>query len=88
MANVNRAEFERRGWFSCDTSARGSLSWEEFLDLTIPNANEREQKIVSELYRVLIIRTKINEKLKKQIKDICPILIKGSIEEGRKTKEA
>lgn len=26
MANVNRSEFERRGWFSCDTSARGSLS--------------------------------------------------------------
>lgn len=86
MANVNRPEFERRGWFSCDTSARGSLSWDEFLDLTIPNANEREQKIVSELHRVLIIRTKINEKLKKQIKDICPILIKGSIEEGRKTE--
>ena len=29
-----------------------------------------------------------NEKLKAQIKDICPILIKGSIEEARKTKEA
>ena len=26
MANVNRSEFERRGWFSCDASARGSLS--------------------------------------------------------------
>ena len=26
----------------------------------------------------------INEKLKQQIKDICPILIKGSIEEARK----
>ena len=33
-------------------------------------------------------RKKINEKLKAQIKDICPILIKGSVEEGRKTKEA
>ena len=31
---------------------------------------------------------KENEKLKAQIKDICPILIKGSIEEARKTKEA
>ena len=31
---------------------------------------------------------KINEKLKAQIKDICPILIKGSIEEARKTREA
>lgn len=84
MANVNRSEFERRGWFSCDTSARGSLSWEEFLNLTIPNANKREQEIVSELHRVLISRTEINEKLKAQIKDICPILIKGSIEEARR----
>ncbi|MBD9273653.1 MAG: restriction endonuclease subunit S, partial [Clostridium sp.] len=35
-----------------------------------------------------ITRKEINEKLKAQIKDICPILIKGSIEEARKTKEA
>lgn len=88
MANVNRSEFERRGWFSCDTSARGSLSWEEFLGLSIPNADEREQEIVAELHNILILRTQINEKLKAQIKDICPILIKGSIEEARKAKEA
>ena len=87
MANVNRSEFERKGWFSCDTSARGSLSWEEFMNLSIPNPAEREQEIVSELYKVLIMRTRINEKLKAQIKDICPILIKGSIEEARDTKE-
>lgn len=88
MANVNRSEFERRGWFSCDTSARGSLSWDEFLNLKIPDADEKEQVIVSELHRVLLARTDINEKLKAQIRDICPILIKGSIEEARKAKEA
>ena len=87
MANVNRLEFERRGWFSCDASARGSLSWEEFMDLTIPDADEREQQIISELYRAQITRSEINEKLKSQIKDICPILIKGSVEEGKKSKE-
>lgn len=84
MANVNRSEFERRGWFSCDTSARGSLSWDEFLNLKIPDADEKEQVIVSELHRLLLTRTEINEKLKKQIKDICPILIKGSVEEAKK----
>lgn len=31
-----------------------------------------------------VVRIEINEKLKSQIKNICPILIKGSIEEGRK----
>ena len=88
MVNVNRLEFERRGWFSCDTSARGSLSWGEFLDLPIPNASKKEQSIIAELHKVFILRTEINEKLKAQIKDICPILIKGSIEEAKKTKEA
>ena len=30
-----------------------------------------------------ILRKKINEQLKAQIKDICPILIRGSLEEGK-----
>ena len=82
MANVNRSEFERCGWFSCDASARGSLPWSEFVNLKIPSATEAEQTTVSDLYNALIIRTSINEKLKSQIKNICPVLIKGSLEEG------
>lgn len=84
MVTVNRSEFERRGWFSCDTSARGSLPWGEFLNLVIPNADNNEQTIISKLYRALIERTNINNKLKEYIKDICPILIKGSLEEANK----
>ena len=84
MTCVNRPEFERRGWFSCDTSARGSLSWDEFMKLKIPNATDEEQSIISKLYKMQVVRIEINEKLKSQIKNICPILIKGSIEEGRK----
>lgn len=84
MTCVNRPEFERRSWFSCDTSARGSLSWDEFMKLKIPNATDEEQSIISKLYKMQVVRIEINEKLKSQIKNICPILIKGSIEEGRK----
>ncbi|MBS5360337.1 type I restriction endonuclease subunit S [Finegoldia magna] len=84
MLNVNRSEFERRGWFSCDSSARASLPWIEFCNLTIPKATEEEQEIVGYIYQSLLLRTNINNKLKAQIKDICPILIKGSIEEARK----
>lgn len=83
MANVNRSEFERRGWFFCDSSARGSLSWELFLELEIPVASASEQNIVSELYKVAMLRSEINQRLKKQIKNICPVLIKGSIEEAK-----
>ena len=38
---------------------------------------------LAELYHVYTKRKEINEILKAQIRDICPILIKGSIEEGR-----
>lgn len=84
MATVNRYEFERRGWFSCDTGTRGSLPWNEFLKLTIPDANVSEQKNVSMLHSSLNNRVATSNRLKQQIKDICPILIKGSIEDGRK----
>lgn len=45
-----------------------------------------QQSIVN-IYTVYKARKEINEKLKTQIKDICPILIKGSLDEGRKSKE-
>jgi type I restriction enzyme S subunit len=82
MINVSRYEFERRAWFSCDTSARGSLSWSEFCNLEIPNASFEQQKNIANLYRAYKCRCNINERLKMQIKDICPILIKGAVEEG------
>ena len=61
---------------------------ENFWICLFPNASKKEQSIIAELHKVFILRTEINEKLKAQIKDICPILIKGSIEEAKKTKEA
>lgn len=82
MAFVSRSEFERRAWFSCDTSARGSLAWEEFINLKIPEPSNYYQKIISNLSLVLLERQEINEKLKEQIKSMCPILIKGAMEEA------
>lgn len=38
------------------------------------------QKAIVGIYETYTIRKEINEKLKAQIKDICPILIKGSLE--------
>lgn len=43
------------------------------------------QKAIAEVYTVYNKRKKINEQLKAQIKDICPILIRGSLEDGGET---
>ena len=80
MSYINRSEFERRSWFSCDTSLRGSLPWEEFCNLMIPNASKEEQLVISNIYDVIMFRTKINDKMKALIKNLCPLLIKGSQE--------
>lgn len=41
-----------------------------------------EQMALVEMFKALELRKAINEQLKTQLKDICPILIKGSIEEA------
>ena len=57
-------------------------------NVSLPIPNLEIQKSIVEIYEAYRTRKEINEKLKAQIKDICPILIKGSIEEAKKTKEA
>ena len=56
------------------------------VEFPIPDI-EIQQDIVN-IFETYNTRRDINEKLKAQIKDICPILIKGSIEEAREAKEA
>lgn len=83
-----RAEFDRYARFHSWGSARETFSFEDMKDVSIPIPNLEIQKSIVEIHEAYITRKEINEKLKSQIKDICPILIKGSIEEARKTKEA
>ena len=42
------------------------------------------QKDIVDIFTVYKERKSINDRLKSQIKVICPVLIKGSIEEARK----
>ena len=83
MMWFSRAESDRRGWFMSDSSIRTNLDLDRFYEINIPVPNMDMQKSIVELYSVYIMRRKISEKLKAQIKDIWPILIKGSLEEGR-----
>lgn len=84
----NRTEFDRYARFHSWGSARETFTWDDLIKVEIPIADITVQKSIADIYKVYKERKGINEKLKAQIKDICPILIKGSIEEARKTKEA
>ena len=59
--------------------------WDTMCDVQIPIPDIEIQRAIAEVYTVYNKRKKINEQLKAQIKDICPILIRGSLEDGGET---
>ena len=84
MMWFSRKESDRLGWFMSDGSIRSNLDLDRFYETEIPVPEKKIQEAMVELYDVFTTRRIIGEQLKNQIKDICPILIKGSIEEARK----
>ena len=79
----SRKEFDRYARFHSWGSARETFTWKDLVEVKIPIPPIEVQKSIAELYKVYNQRKEINEKLKAQIKDICPILVKGAIVEGR-----
>lgn len=77
-----RSEFNRYSRFHSWGSARETFDWDAMCDVQIPIPDIEIQKSIAELYTVYNKRKKINEQLKAQIKNICPILIRGSLEDG------
>lgn len=81
MLFLSRNEFNRYARFHSWGSARENFNWEDMCDVQIPIPGIEVQKSIAEMYTVYNARKKINEQLKAQIKSICPILIRGSLEE-------
>ena len=83
MMFFTRNEFDRYVRFHSWGSAREMYNYEDIIQVQIPIPQYKIQQSIVNIYNSYIERKAINEKLKAQIKDICPILIKGSIEEAR-----
>ena len=83
MLFLTRSEFDRYARFNSWGSARETFDWSEMCNVEIPIPDIKIQKSIAEIFAVYNERKSINERLKAQIKDICPILIKGSLEEGK-----
>ena len=83
---LSRSEFDRYTRFHSLGSARETFAWEDMQEVKIPIPDIEVQRAIVNIYKAFIIRREINEKLKAQIKDICPILIKGSLEEQKARK--
>lgn len=76
-----RPEFGRFVYWASEGSAYEFLNYNNLANYKIPVPSVEIQKAIADIYTAFITRKQINEQLKKQIKDICPILIRGSLEE-------
>ena len=78
----NRDNFDRFARFNSWGSARETFNWEDLIEFEIPIPDINIQQSIVDIYNAYITRKQINERLKQQIKDICPILIAGAIKEA------
>ena len=77
---MNRSETQRYAGFISFGTTRDIFSFEDMCEISIPLPKVSIQQNIVDIFEVYQKRKAINEKLKAQIKDICPILIKGSLE--------
>ena len=82
MLFFGRSEFDRYARFHSWGSARETFDWFEMCDVQIPIPDIKIQQYIVNIYTAYLLRKEINEQLKTQVKDVCPILIKGSLEEA------
>lgn len=80
---MNRAETQRHAGFISFGTTRDIFTFDDMGELEIPMPKIEVQQSIIDIFTVYQERNKINERLKEQIKNICPILIKGSIEEAK-----
>lgn len=81
---MNRAETQRYAGFISFGTTRDIFSFEDMGEISIPIPSIKMQQAIVNIFTVYQKRVGINEQLKAQIKDICPILIRGSLEEGER----
>lgn len=74
-----RKEFDRYARFNSWGSARETISLKDISEYEISIPDISIQKDIVKVFEAYEMRKKINENLKKQINEMCPVLIKGSI---------
>ncbi len=81
---LSRKEFDRYARFHSWGSARENFTFEDMRNVSIPIPPISVQQSIVDIYTVYKKRKEIAERLREQIKNLCPILIKGSLADGAK----
>lgn len=78
---LSRKEFDRYARFNSWGSAREVFTMDDMNDVEIPIPNIKVQHEIVNIHKCYIERQRIAEALKEQLKNICPVLIRGSLTE-------
>ncbi len=76
----DRPEFDRYSRFNSWGSAREVFTMDDMNDVRIPIPDISVQKEIVNIHKCYIERQRIAAQLKEQLNNLCPILIKGSLE--------
>ena len=82
MLWFRRSEFGRYVYRLSTGTSYEFLSYEDLSDYKIPLPNLTIQREIANVYKCYIERQRIAEALKEQLKNICPVLIRGSLLEN------
>ena len=78
---LSRKEFDRYARFNSWGSAREVFTMDDMNDVEIPIPDISVQREIVNIHKCYIERQRIAEALKEQLKNICPVLIRGSLME-------
>ena len=77
----DRPEFDRYARFNSWGSAREVFTMDDMNNVAIPIPDISVQREIVNIHKCYIERQRIAEALKEQLKNICPVLIRGSLSE-------
>ena len=75
-----RPEFDRYARFHSWGSARETFDWNDMCEVKLPIPDIKIQEAIVTIYHTLEARKRINEQLKASIKPICPVLMRGVVQ--------
>ena len=79
----DRPEFDRYARFNSWGSAREVFTMDDMNEVKIPIPDIKVQQEIVNIHKCYIERQRIADALKEQINSICPVLIRGSLKEGK-----
>ena len=76
MMWFSRAEFDRHACFLAVGGVRGSLEWDDFLEMELPVPSIAKQRDIVKEYNTIVNRIKLNEQLNQKLEETAQSLYK------------